>query len=220
MTVGEYPSISSYYSLLTLSHLRNFTLQTPRVSLVRASAGRRLGPSARSRILRHFTCRRFLRSDASEVPRLSRPGGSSARSVADPSTLLRRRFLGLNASEVPRLRRAPSYPRTWEGRRLLLSSLVGLRQYQSLHTLSITRRVINISLFSVSSACIRTEAPWVKDILRRFRSRRISLDATRGRMRPSPNNRTASCSSSPPWQLGSVAVCQRSIDAGLAGGRR
>jgi len=34
VTVGEYPSIFSYYSLRAPSHLRNFTLQTPRISPV------------------------------------------------------------------------------------------------------------------------------------------------------------------------------------------
>ena len=140
---GVNSSIFSNYNLPTqtlipaYSPITIYRLQVTRVishykdhacPLSRASAGRRLGSSAQSRILRHFMCRRFLSSDASGVPRLSCPRGSLARSVADPSTLLRRRSLRLGASEVPYLRRVLSHPRTWEDQRFHLSLLVGLRR--------------------------------------------------------------------------------------------
>ena len=143
MTVGGYSSIFLHRSLLTLSHLRNFTLQALRLSSVRGFSWTEawiLRPIADPPTLQ---CRRFLNLAGPEVAGPGRSEGPSACSVFCPP-----RFLSLAELEVPRPGRVSCYPRTREGRRFLPFFACGPSpESQSLHTLSTTRRVVNISTF-------------------------------------------------------------------------
>ena len=173
MTVGEYPSIFSYCSLLTPSHSCNFTLQTPRVPYLGTQPVGGSGPPPSRRSF-DTSCaggslvwarRRFLGLDAVEVPQPACLPNLRRFSVGGPSGWARRRFLTSDAfSAILGLGRigGSAFPCLWASADRLF-----------LHTLSTTRRFINISLFSGSSARNRTEVLWVKDILRRFRGRRF-----------------------------------------------
>ena len=132
VTVEEYSSIFFHRSLLTLIHLRNFTLQ-----VLRSSSDWGLSWSE-AWILRPVAdpptlwCRRFLSPAGPEVARPGHPGSSS---LAWSS----RRFLGLAAFS--------RHPRTREGRRFPPFFARGPPPVsQSLHTLCTTRRVVNIKI--------------------------------------------------------------------------
>ena len=130
--MGGYSSIFLHHSLLTLSHLRNFTLQALRLSSVWGfswSEAWILRPIADPSTLQ---CRRFLCLAGPEVARPGHPGSSS---LAWSS----RRFLSLAAFS--------RHPRIQEGRRFPPFLARGPPPVsQSLHTLSATRRVVYISI--------------------------------------------------------------------------
>jgi len=169
--MGEYPSIFSYYSLLTLSHSCNFTPRTlcvPRLGLQLVG-----GPDP------PLGCRSFD-APLSEVPQSGCAGGSSARPlwrflsplghrssdasasevpqpgrVRGSSAWTRRRFLSLDASEVPkpgRVRGSSPPPRPSPSSDLGGSEVPPFSACgppwvsQSPHTLSTKRRVITVSL--------------------------------------------------------------------------
>jgi len=145
VTVGKYSSIFLHHSLLTLSHLCNFTPRALHALLV---WGFRL---SNARILRlavdpsTLLRRRFLGPDTPEVPRFRCAGGSPP--PPRPLNILRHR----------------------KARRFPPSSPADLRRCPGPCICSIITRGMSTLAFPGSSACIYTEVPWVKDGLRRFR---------------------------------------------------
>ena len=132
MTVGEYSSIFLHHSLLTLSHLCNFTPRALHALLVWGSDCRTLVSSAQQSILRHFRVggslarprRRFLGPATPEVPRVGHSGGSSVQ--------MRQRFISSAASlEHPSSQKGSKVPSFFACRSPPVS--------RSLHMLNITR---------------------------------------------------------------------------------
>ena len=120
---------------------------------------------------------RSFDASSSEVPQPRRVGGSSARPLRRFLSPLGHRSFDASSSEVPQPGRVggssppprPSPSSDLGGSEAPPFSACGPpRVSQSLHTLSTIRRVVNVSLFSGSSARIRMEVLCVKDILRRY----------------------------------------------------